>query len=216
MAKKVLLSGTCAICKATVNKKDVKKHLQTCMRENGRDENTSGRKNPPAGVFHLLIEGYGLSGDLYWMHLKVPGSARFRDLDMFLRSTWLECCGHMSAFSDKEGDIEMSAKLEEVLRPGEKLAYEYDFGSTTELLLTVVSKFEGSMKKGKVEILARNEAPQIKCGQCEKPATTICTECMYEGEGWFCEDCAEQHECDPEMFLPLVNSPRAGVCGYEG
>jgi hypothetical protein len=216
MAKRTPLNGTCAICNATVNKKDVKKHLQTCMRESGRDEKTTGRKKPAAGVFHLLIEGYGLSGDLYWMHLKALANTTFRDLDRFLRDTWLECCGHMSAFSDEEGDIEMGAKLKEVLMPGQKLTYEYDFGSTTELLLTVVSEFEGTMKKGKVEILARNEAPQIKCAQCEKPATTICTECMYEGEGWFCEDCAEQHECDPEIFLPLVNSPRAGVCGYEG
>ena len=216
MARKVPLSGTCAMCKATLNKKDVKKHLQTCLRESGREEKAAGRKKPPAGLFHLLIEGYGISGDLYWMHLKALASARFRDLDMFLRETWLECCGHMSAFSAKEGDIAMGATLGEVLTPGQKLAYEYDFGSTTELLLTVVSEFEGTVKKGKVEILARNEAPQIKCGQCEKPATTICTECMYDGEGWFCEDCAEEHDCDPKMFLPLVNSPRAGVCGYAG
>jgi len=96
------------------------------------------------------------------------------------------------------------------------LAYEYDFGSTTELLLTVVSEFESSMKKGKVEILARNEAPQIKCNNCEKLATTICVDCIYDGTGWLCDDCAQGHGCDSEMFLPVVNSPRTGVCGYEG
>jgi Zn finger protein HypA/HybF involved in hydrogenase expression len=78
------------------------------------------------------------------------------------------------------------------------------------------SEFEGTLKKGKVEILARNETPQIKCDQCEKPATTICTECLYDGGGWLCDDCASTHGCDEDMFLPLVNSPRAGVCGYTG
>jgi len=144
------------------------------------------------------------------------GSARLRDLDTFLRDTWLECCGHMSGFSDKEGDFKMGEKLEDILIPQQRLIYEYDFGSTTELLLTVISEFEGTLKKGKVEILVRNEAPRIKCNQCEKPATTICTDCLYDDQGWLCDDCARKHDCDEEMFLPLVNSPRTGVCGYEG
>jgi hypothetical protein len=109
----------------------------------------------------------------------------------------------------------MGEKMEDILTPGQKLIYEYDFGSTTELLLTVVSEVEGSIKKGKVEILARNEAPPIRCSHCEKPATTICTECIYDNQGWLCGDCARKHGCDDEMFLQLVNSPRTGVCGYE-
>lgn len=122
----------------------------------------------------------------------------------------------MSAFSADGDDLDMSIKLKDVMRPGHKLPYEYDFGSTTELLLTVISEFDGSMKKGEVEILARNDPPQIICNQCEKPATTICTECLYENNGWLCDACAKKHDCDSEMFLPLVNSPRTGVCGYEG
>ena len=110
----------------------------------------------------------------------------------------------------------MGEKMEDILTPGQKLIYEYDFGSTTELLLNVISEFEGTLKKGKVEILARNEAPRIKCNQCEKPATTICTDCFYDDQGWLCDDCARKHDCDEEMSLLLVNSPRTGVCGYEG
>ena len=216
MPKKTPLNGTCELCNATITKKEAKKHVSACLQESGRDAKAMGRKKSPSKIFHLLIEGYGISGDMYWMHLKALGSARLRDLDTFLRDTWLECCGHMSAFSDKEGDIEMGEKLEDVLIPGQKLIYEYDFGSTTELLLSVISEFEGTLKKGKVEILVRNEAPQIKCDQCDTPAITICTECIYDGEGWLCDDCAGTHGCDEEMFLPLVNSPRAGVCGYTG
>jgi len=216
MAKKPPLNGTCAICKGTVTKKETPKHLQKCLQAKEKDEKTAGRKKSPSRIFHLLVEGYGLSGDLYWMHLKALGSARLRDLDSFLRDTWLECCGHMSAFSDEEGDFEMGEKLEDILVPGQKLIYEYDFGSTTELLLTVISEFEGTLKKGKVEILVRNEAPRIKCNQCEKPATNICVDCLNDDQGWLCDDCAREHGCDEEMFLPLVNSPRTGVCGYEG
>ena len=80
----------------------------------------------------------------------------------------------------------------------------------------MVSELKGSIKKGKVEILARNEAPQIICDQCGMPATTICPECIYDEKGWLCDACAEEHDCDLGVFLPLVNSPRTGVCGYEG
>jgi hypothetical protein len=69
-----------------------------------------------------------------------------------------------------------------------------------------------------VELLARNDAPQIACDQCGtgKPATQICTECMYQTGGWLCDDCITTHDCDPAMLLPVVNSPRAGICGYTG
>ncbi len=210
------LTGTCAICRTTIIKKKAKKHLEACLKESRKNLEVSGKPKPPAKLFHLQVEGYGLSGDLYWMHLKALASASFRDLDRFLRDIWLECCGHMSAFSADGDDLDMSQKLKDVMRPGLKLPYEYDFGSTTELLLTVISEFDGSMKKGEVEILARNDPPQIICNQCEKPATTICTECLYENNGWLCDACAKKHDCDSEIFLPLVNSPRTGVCGYEG
>jgi hypothetical protein len=97
-----------------------------------------------------------------------------------------------------------------------QLIHEYDFGSTTELTIKVVSEFESTMKTGKVEILARNDPPQIKCSYCDNRATAICTECIYEDAGWLCDDCAEDHDCGQDMMLPVVNSPRTGVCGYTG
>jgi hypothetical protein len=203
------LNGTCEICKASVSKAGMKKHLQACLKKFAEGDKSSSK------FFHVLAEGYGLSGDLYWMHLKALSTASFRDLDQFLRDTWLECCGHMSAFYPDGDEVNMREKLGPVLRPGLKFLYEYDFGSTTELRLTVISELSGK-GKGKVQILARNDAPSIKCSECEKPAATICTECIEDEHGWLCDGCAEKHDCDSEMFLPLVNSPRAGVCGYEG
>ena len=67
------------------------------------------------------------------------------------------------------------------------------------------------------QLLARNEAPQVSYQRCSiHPATQICTECAWNGEGWLCEACAVAHECGDEMCLPVVNSPRVGVCGYTG
>ncbi len=95
--------------------------------------------------------------------------------------------------------------------------YEYDYGSTTELNMKVPGLRNGKTKQGAVELLARNDAPKIACEKCgHQPATQICAECVNEGEGWLCESCAENHDCGTEMCLPVVNSPRAGVCAYAG
>ena len=192
------------------------RHLQSCMEKSEIDigeESTKGSSSP-LKFFHLLVEGHDLPE--YWMHLKVSSHAHFEDLDNFLREIWLECCGHMSAFRMGREEVRKNQKLQYVLRPGMQLIHEYDFGSTTELTLKVISEFKSNIIKGEVEILARNDQPQIKCSHCDNLATRICTECIYEDGGWLCDDCAEGHKCGEDMLLPVVNSPRTGVCGYVG
>jgi hypothetical protein len=111
----------------------------------------------------------------------------------------------------------MKMPLNRVLEVGMKFFYEYDYGSTTALALKVVALRDQGTPKGTVQLLARNEAPQVSCHRCgTEPATQICTECAWNGEGWLCEACVAAHECGDEMCLPVVNSPRAGVCGYTG
>jgi hypothetical protein len=55
--------------------------------------------------------------------------------------------------------------------------------------------------------------PCVVCGQ---EATQVCTQCIYENEGWLCDACAPEHACGDELCLPVVNSPRVGMCGYAG
>jgi hypothetical protein len=171
------------------------------------------------------------------MHLAVPLDAPLEQLDAFLRDIWLECCGHLSSFKiegksyatqspgedfwesdDDAGEEEgMDQPLSMLLRPGLAFSYEYDFGSTTELKLKVLREMEAGTPKDEVVLLARNVAPEVTCQICGKAmATQICTECQYEDEGWLCARCAAKHPCGLDMCLPVVNSPRAGVCGYTG
>jgi len=186
------------------------RHLSTCGQPGAPEELESGPS------FHLVIEGR--SAKQYWLHVAVPVSTSLNKLDRFLRQIWLECCGHMSAFQiDSTRYVSTSTKpLNRVLGVGMKFFHEYDFGSTTELVLTVVSLRDHGTPKNAVQLLARNEPPQIVCGQCgERLATQICTECEWDDAVEFCEICAAEHPHD-EMFLPFANSPRAGVCGYVG
>ena len=95
--------------------------------------------------------------------------------------------------------------------------YQYDFGSTTELMITVANYRVMNNRKEKLIILSRNNPIEILCEECgKKPVAYICTECLYEGSGRLCEDCTRTHECGEEMLLPVCNSPRMGVCGYCG
>jgi hypothetical protein len=110
----------------------------------------------------------------------------------------------------------MNRKLSDVLSPGVGFKHEYDFGTTTELKLKVLAQGERSAGSTDIEILARNNLPSIMCESCGKPATQVCSGCIWNAPAWFCDKCAKDHECGEEMFLPVVNSPRVGMCGYTG
>lgn len=45
----------------------------------------------------------------------------------------------------------MDVPVAEVLKPGLKFSYTYDFGSSTDLLMRVVSEREGALKEGDEE-----------------------------------------------------------------
>jgi len=207
--------ATCLLCKSKYSGSDMTRHLQSCLPKSLEGQKKEGKtKTQP--FFHILVKGFSFPE--YWLHLKTPCDAKLADLDRFLREIWLECCGHMSAFTLNREELPMAKKLKDVLQPGTELFYEYDFGSTTDLSIKAIAQHEGPAEKGKkVEVLARNEPPEMVCEECGKhPAVQICTECQWDGAGRLCQKCAKKHECGEEMMLPVVNSPRTGVCGYTG
>jgi len=217
--------GICQFCHGVFSKATIARHLETCAQRTDPATTTGQKSTKQTKLVHLLVEGR--EQPRYWMHVELPAEATLQTLDDFLRTMWLECCGHLSRFEidgdsyasypDPEfGDKSMRVKIGTILSPGEQFFHEYDYGTTTELRLKVVGEREGVTKGKSVRVLARNEPPQISCEKCGKPATQVCAECIYDGSGWLCDDCAEDHECGEEMLLPVVNSPRVGMCGYTG
>ncbi|HID43012.1 MAG TPA: hypothetical protein EYP30_04425 [Archaeoglobaceae archaeon] len=204
------MKGKCFLCNKTFSKSGMTKHLKKHLKNDG-----------DARLYHLMVDG--LYRPEYWLHIEIKADAKLKDLDKFLRNVWLECCGHLSAFeidgveyhSMPEGEKGMNYRLGRVLSVGMEFYHIYDFGTSTELRLKVAGERMGRTEK-KVRILARNNPPDIRC-ECGEKAKWICTECFVEMENcYFCEECAKEHECGEEMLLPVVNSPRCGVCGYEG
>src|SRR2546421_5696675 len=61
----------------------------------------------------------------------------------------------------REGKVCRCAWMEHLLHPGKTCSYEYDFGSTTELLVKGIAEHEVEMKGKAIQILARNSLPLI-------------------------------------------------------
>jgi len=219
MLEKKNYPGRCNFCGAVFGKRAMTTHLKSCRVREG--EKAMKTKAVPA--FQLLIEGRHLPK--YWLQVAVPINFKLQDLDRFLRDIWLECCGHLSMFiingveytEDYEA-IDYAESIEipvgRVLRVGDKFHYDYDFGTATRLVLRVAGLT--TVPKKKIVLLARNEPLFIPCGVCGQNAELICGMCSHMEEGWLCSSCAKKHRCDELSFLPVVNSPRTGQCGYTG
>ena len=219
-------SGTCSFCQGAFRKGTMTRHLRACRQQQAALQAPApARRFPahPVKILHLVAEGYGP----YWLHLDVRGDVPLTVLDAFLRDIWLECCGHMSQFgidgeayvsgaADELGARTMDVTLEDVFAPGTTCTYAYDFGTTTELTLRVVGERLGPRQRQAVQVLARNTPPVFSCVACGQEATQVCRQCIYDDEGWLCDACAPEHACGDALCLPVVNSPRMGMCGYTG
>jgi hypothetical protein len=204
--------GICSVCQGEFGKRAMIAHLE---KHHAEQDSVPGERVPR---LHLLVEfAYGPE---YWLHLDVRADATLKKLDTFLRGIWLECCGHLSQFTLSSlgyglgmQKIGMTRKIGDALTPGMAFAHEYDFGDTTELKLRVLGAHDGSPAKDPVLLLARNLPPEMPCETCGKPAELMGVD--YEGEyRQLCDKCADEEM--EEQLLPVINSPRTGVCGYTG
>lgn len=215
--------GECLFCGQCFGQDSLSGHLATHL--------AGMEPNPQAVALHIQVA----SGP-YFLELLLPDAWTFADLDAILRDIWLECCGHASNFTfpnqpadeafwealDRgEAPPIMATPLKEAYAPGREMRYEYDFDTPTELDVTFCGAYTVKFPSGTDWLLlSRNEPLPILCHTCgDAPAVVICP--LFHPEGTtFCDDCAEEHtgECEDFRYaaLPVVNSPRAGVCAYTG
>jgi SEC-C motif len=227
--------GTCELCGVSLTRRGAVRHLERCAPAHDKT------RGPEQTIVHLRVTAPGASA--HWLDVEARADAKLEALDGFLRRMWLECCGHLSQFRTATADYfspgydfgftfanpfssrgraraqrRMTARLREALPgTGERVQYEYDFGSTTPLVITVGRVRRGRIGGRAVRLLARNTAPVWPCELCGEPAVSVCALCWTNGDyGCVCRAHEASHGCDEPSFLPVVNSPRMGVCGYVG
>lgn len=221
MAAKEQSKGVCFFCEREMTKGGMRRHLASCKERQQLTEQKNAGDHQLQNLYHLQVYDPYITD--YWLNLEMSGTARLGKLDDYLRAIWLECCGHLSQFyADKRygREISMKEKIYNVFQPGTELVHIYDFGSSTELKITMVDKRRGApITPYPVFLMARNNPPEVICEVCDKSASWIDMATLYE-TGEFNVLCDDHVESDSDIYedecLPIVNSPRTGVCGYTG
>jgi hypothetical protein len=197
------------------------RHLPTCSQRQEAISTTNQKPGRKQKLYHLRVQDAWQPD--FWLHLEMNGSATLVDLDHYLRAIWLECCGHLSQFSVggwRGEEIPKGSRAEQVFEPAVELTHIYDFGTSSETLVKVVGVREGKpLTSHPITLMARNAPLEETCMECGQPASRLCLECLYDLDepGTLCEQHAKMHPHENYGEpIPLVNSPRVGMCGYTG
>lgn len=233
-----MTDGVCFVCGETYTKRGMNRHLRSCLPDpEGNDGAVLMRivgtdrtdywihalvdEDVTLATLDSFLRGFWLECCQHLSSFQV-GGVDYRNEHPGVRGSQPQGRGRS-----------MDVTLDTALNGGriEEFSYVYDWGSSTRLTLSVVetgawdlsaidatSEEDGSTGYDGVLLLTRNEQPERVCGSCGESATHICQAClMVRGpEAMYCEECAAEHDCGRPRFLPVMNSPRSGVCGYTG
>ena len=213
--------GKCAFCEKDIAKVSAIKHLVTCPAWHEEVDKAEASKRKSETLYNLRVQAEGQAE--FWLNLEMRGSAKLKDLDHYLREIWLECCGHLSQFSFGGWggqEISICRSISEVSEFNDEVTHIYDFGTESVSLIKIVGERQGKpITSHPITLLMRNIPPVYECQECGKPAAWLCMECIYEDEamGTLCNTHVKKHPHDNyESPIRLVNSPRLGLCGYDG
>lgn len=213
-------TGICTFCGKEMTRSGLARHLPTCDMRLKAIQAAEQGQGAPQKLFHLQVSSADSSD--FWLHLEMNGEATLKRLDEYLRAIWLECCGHLSRFSfGSWGDeIAMRRKAEDIFVTDAELVHVYDFGTSSYTLIKPLSfRIGRPLTRHPIYLMARNTLPEANCSVCGEPATCYCMQCLVEEDRWnhLCDRHGAEHPHDEygEPML-LVNSPRVGLCGYEG
>lgn len=223
MARKPQARGKCQYCGEETAKAGMSRHLEKCENRAQVIQIAEAGSQLEETLWHIRVQD-AYAKD-FWLDLEMRGSASLEKLDSYLRAIWLECCGHLSQFTVGGWggrEVGKARKADDIFRKEPDLLHLYDFGTTSETAIHVVDSRKGKpTTKHPIALMSRNNMPERICQTCGKPAVYLCMECLIEGDvdenPFLCEEHAEDHpHTDYGEPMPLVNSPRVGMCGYEG
>ena len=138
------MKGKCYFCNKELTERTIKRHMKSCPVMNGIIEDEKANCSLIRNQYIIAVRPKE-NKDKYCMYISMDGNLALSYLDKLLRDIWVECCNHLSMFKIN-GVIyykdNMNASIKDILALSDKIGYEYDFGSTTELELEVVDIIE--------------------------------------------------------------------------
>lgn len=159
--------GTCFLCRQAVAGNRIRRHLPRCVETHtglraDRDPRRRSWRRIGQKTAHISVRSRERP---HWLELGVRCDVTLYELDAFLRSVWLECCGHLSNFRingetysivvplpgtgrrfEPEYDYEENLKhmgrtINAAVPPRSRFRHEYDYGTPTELELEYVAVY---------------------------------------------------------------------------
>ena len=159
-----MIPGMCNICRTTLFGNGARSHIARCAEARYGIRGTRAALKGRSRTVHISV---GSPERPHWMELGVRADTTLLELDRFLRSVWLECCGHLSHFDiggvvysvmvPRPGDDfhfqpmdeheekwrHMGKTVGSAIKPATWFEHQYDYGTITELDLRHVNEFEG-------------------------------------------------------------------------
>ena len=161
------IPGICCVCRQTVAGSRIRRHLPRCIETHtglrpARNPRRRDQRRVSQKTAHISIRSKERP---HWLELGVRCDVTLYELDQFLRSVWLECCGHLSNFRingetysivvplpgtgcrfkpeyDYEENLKhMGRSVNAAVPPLTKFRHEYDYGTPTELDLEYVAVY---------------------------------------------------------------------------
>ena len=160
----MMIPGICNVCQETLFGSESRSHIARCVETRYGLRATRAALKGRRRTVHISV---GSPEHPHWMELGVRADTTLHELDGFLRSVWLECCGHLSHFDiagvvysmmvPRPGDDfefepmdeheeqwrHMGRTVGTAIKPATWFEHQYDYGTTTDLDLRHAGEFEG-------------------------------------------------------------------------
>ena len=175
------MQGKCYYCKKELTERTIKRHIKNCPVMSRVIEEKMNNSTTSRDQFIISLKDK-YSPKVYSIYISIDANLQLHHLDQFIRNIWVECCGHLSVFyinghsyADNSNKMnEMNVYLKDVLNDELKFEYEYDFGSTTSLILEVVDILIVPKTFTQIEIIARNKESVVEGIYYNSPRDGVC------------------------------------------
>ena len=197
-----MIPGICNVCQMTLFGNEARSHIARCVEARYGIRGTRDALKGRSRTVHISV---GSPDRPHWMELGVRADTTLREFDRFLRSVWLECCGHLSHFDiggvvysmmvpRPQDDFEfwpmdeqeeqwrhMGRTVGTAIRPATWFEHQFDYGTTTDLELRHAGEFEGLVPGAQSDATLAREKDRHTCQEPSPPSVPpVRTPCPVE------------------------------------